>query len=514
MTSLRPRENNPLKFSPPGEVLRATLVGDRGGFLPLSAAIEEALQDVKAHEVATLIALEQAAKTILARFDPRAIEVQAPAAKGMFARGANPAARREAYKRAHAALADNLDKTARDLAAEAFGRAYASRSRRWARSADRERDRGDRRRAADATRPARGGAGALAVGLRRRRQGAAHHRRPLHRRGRRLDQPQRRRRPLAGAGEDLRIEDLGRLHSGRLLQAGRLRRVALGGDLVAKRELEIKPGEKQSFDRSSPYDTKFIAAIAGFRSIDKATWRASVEFKPGDTGGLRRQRLRGVDRRFVHEGQDPGVVLISARAGLPPRRANRERMKEMSLFDKPLWTDGLLIKPQHLQQQDRWVERLVAGRVDGLCAWGWGLRALSIDRDLLGLGKIAVQVISAVLPDGTAIDLPTLGEPPAPRTPPSAMRDALVKIAAPIHPSDGAEMADEASAGARLYPLRSGAVRPRPTAGAPLKVGRLNVRLFRGRKPRMASRRCRSPACARWSRRARSRSIRLHSAVP
>ena len=132
MTSLSPRENDPLKFLPSGEkALRATLVGDRGGFLPLSAAIEEALQDVKAREVATLIALEQAAKTILARFNPRAIEEPAPAAKGMFARGDQP--RCGGVRARDAALTDNLDKTARDLAAEAFARAYA------------EQDRGDRR---------------------------------------------------------------------------------------------------------------------------------------------------------------------------------------------------------------------------------------------------------------------------------------------------------------------------------------------------------------------------------
>jgi type VI secretion system protein ImpJ len=118
--------------------------------------------------------------------------------------------------------------------------------------------------------------------------------------------------------------------------------------------------------------------------------------------------------------------------------------------------------------------------VEGLRAWGWGLRALSIDRDLLGLGKIAVQAVSAVLPDGTAIDLPALGEPPGPRTPPPAMRDALVKIAAPIQPADGAEMADEASAERRYVPYeqsaRNSTAPDRPAH--PLKVGRLNVRLI------------------------------------
>jgi type VI secretion system protein VasD len=54
----------------------------------------------------------------------------------------------------------------------------------------------------------------------------------------------------------------------------------LGQDLVAKREIEIKPGDRQAFDRKTPVDTRFVGVIAGFRVIDSAKWRASVEIVP------------------------------------------------------------------------------------------------------------------------------------------------------------------------------------------------------------------------------------------
>lgn len=54
----------------------------------------------------------------------------------------------------------------------------------------------------------------------------------------------------------------------------------LGADLVSKREVELKPGETQNFDRDTPIETRYIGVIAGFRNIDNAQWRASAEIKP------------------------------------------------------------------------------------------------------------------------------------------------------------------------------------------------------------------------------------------
>jgi type VI secretion system protein VasD len=60
----------------------------------------------------------------------------------------------------------------------------------------------------------------------------------------------------------------------------------LGADMVGKREIEIKPGEKQAFERSTPVDTRYIGVIAGFRVIDQASWRASTQITPEKSGAV------------------------------------------------------------------------------------------------------------------------------------------------------------------------------------------------------------------------------------
>jgi type VI secretion system protein VasD len=60
----------------------------------------------------------------------------------------------------------------------------------------------------------------------------------------------------------------------------------LGQDMVAKREIEIKPGERQAFDRATPVETHFIGVIAGFRENDKATWRTNLELAPEQSGSI------------------------------------------------------------------------------------------------------------------------------------------------------------------------------------------------------------------------------------
>ena len=60
----------------------------------------------------------------------------------------------------------------------------------------------------------------------------------------------------------------------------------LGADMVGKREIEIKPGEKQAFERATPVDTHYIGVIAGFRVIDQASWRASTQITPEKSGAV------------------------------------------------------------------------------------------------------------------------------------------------------------------------------------------------------------------------------------
>lgn len=78
-----------------------------------------------------------------------------------------------------------------------------------------------------------------------------------------------------------------------------------------------------------------------------------------------------------------------------------------------VWSEGMLISPQHFQQQDRYHERLLHERLGASVPHGWGLSALELDEAALGAGKVSLRAIAGVLPGGTAVCL-RAGEPEAP----------------------------------------------------------------------------------------------------
>jgi type VI secretion system FHA domain protein len=74
-TQLRTRENNPLKFSPDVDAALSHLVGPaERGFLHPQEAVEEAFDDLRAHQVALLAGMRAALDSVMSRFDPAALE--------------------------------------------------------------------------------------------------------------------------------------------------------------------------------------------------------------------------------------------------------------------------------------------------------------------------------------------------------------------------------------------------------------------------------------------------------
>lgn len=71
--------------------------------------------------------------------------------------------------------------------------------------------------------------------------------------------------------------------------------------------------------------------------------------------------------------------------------------------DRIQWHEGMLLGPQHFQQ--------LQARVDALGAWqqlaaqplAWGLRRFAIDAGLLAAGRLRVELLEAVMPDGTPV---------------------------------------------------------------------------------------------------------------
>ncbi len=78
----------------------------------------------------------------------------------------------------------------------------------------------------------------------------------------------------------------------------------------------------------------------------------------------------------------------------------------MSNRNQVIWREGLFIKPQHFQQQQRHADYALHTRLMALSGYGYGLQDLTINQEYLGFGRIALVSATGILPDGTVFNLP------------------------------------------------------------------------------------------------------------
>ena len=156
----------------------------------------------------------------------------------------------------------------------------------------------------------------------------------------------------------------------------------------------------------------------------------------------------------------------------------------MSWNSKVIWSEGMFLQPQHLQQSDRYLERLVGGRVRPLLAWQWGFVELVLDEAALSLGKVAIATASGVFPDGTPFDFPGLDGVPDPLEIPPGINSELIVLAVPMRRQGGLDADVTGSDQADLVRYTASEIEVAdntlPSAQSALvQVGRLNMRLMR-----------------------------------
>jgi type VI secretion system protein ImpJ len=117
----------------------------------------------------------------------------------------------------------------------------------------------------------------------------------------------------------------------------------------------------------------------------------------------------------------------------------------MSAYNKILWSEGLFLRPQHFQQQARFVERLLETRCHALRSHSWGCVELEFERDLLAIGKLGLRRAVGVFADGTPFRLPEDEPLPAPLDLATNVRDETVYLAVPVRQPSAAEV-DRAAA--------------------------------------------------------------------
>ena len=113
----------------------------------------------------------------------------------------------------------------------------------------------------------------------------------------------------------------------------------------------------------------------------------------------------------------------------------------MSSNNRVVWSEGLFLRPQHFQQQERHLERYIEGRARELRAHSWGFTELDIERDLLAIGKLGLRRAAGVFPDGTPFSMPEDDPLPAPLELTSQVRDQKVFLAIALR-KEGARESD------------------------------------------------------------------------
>jgi len=116
----------------------------------------------------------------------------------------------------------------------------------------------------------------------------------------------------------------------------------------------------------------------------------------------------------------------------------------MSDKNKVVWSEGLFLRTQHLQQQDRYTEGLVRGALQAAPMQAWGFRSLVLDKPALDAGRVAIASASGIFPDGVPFAIPDTMSTPAP-VPIKADMAGLVALAIPIE-RPGAATIDPAHA--------------------------------------------------------------------
>ncbi|HMK85281.1 MAG TPA: type VI secretion system baseplate subunit TssK [Steroidobacteraceae bacterium] len=112
----------------------------------------------------------------------------------------------------------------------------------------------------------------------------------------------------------------------------------------------------------------------------------------------------------------------------------------MSAYSKVLWSEGLFLRPQHFQQQDRFFEHLLETRCFALRSHPWGCAELELERDMLAIGKLGVRRAIGVFPDGTPFRIPEDDPAPTPLDVGTSVRDETVFLALPVRQQNGADV--------------------------------------------------------------------------
>ncbi|MBW7984867.1 type VI secretion system baseplate subunit TssK [Enterobacillus tribolii] len=100
--------------------------------------------------------------------------------------------------------------------------------------------------------------------------------------------------------------------------------------------------------------------------------------------------------------------------------------------NKVVWSEGLFLRPQLFQQQERYLEYYAHKRASTSNPFFWGFSQYEIDREALSYGKLVLRTARGVLPDGTPFDIPDHADLPEPLTIQPEHLGKMIYLAVPL----------------------------------------------------------------------------------
>ncbi len=119
----------------------------------------------------------------------------------------------------------------------------------------------------------------------------------------------------------------------------------------------------------------------------------------------------------------------------------------MSWSSRVSWTEGMFLRPQHFQQETRFLERLSIARARSTAPYAWGFSRLRINRDLLAAGQFGLLEAAGAFPDGAIFDAPDHDPAPASIQLDESARRRVVYLTLPARSPGVRDIGDERAPG-------------------------------------------------------------------
>jgi type VI secretion system protein ImpJ len=132
----------------------------------------------------------------------------------------------------------------------------------------------------------------------------------------------------------------------------------------------------------------------------------------------------------------------------------------MSATNRVVWSDGLFVKPQHFQQQQRYLEHQINERALAVSDYLYGFSDLQLNAEYLSFGRVGLVRASGLFPDGMRFCLPEDDLMPEPlKITDASVANQVVYLALPLGSESLAEVEWPEAAIAGRFRAQSAEVR-------------------------------------------------------